>query len=320
MIKVSRQLQHTAYAALLMLCSYSSAMSPSVENVAFAKAYPDVMFQEKDLTSYAAQTLFITQESKQLVNGTYKLWEERQNGSIVYVAAGKDNARIILDNVPEADGSYKYKYRQQLETLTGVDTGKLAYTGRALTQYLNQANLAADSSYVAADNAVRTDFTLYAGLGFTNNAYVGEEKNPNSLLGVLEIQARNERWNRHAAYAQYRYSGANEDDNFDYRSHQLSLGYRFFILDSSFKAFASLKVASITINTQPVGLFDEEMLVGFEDNTGVNVNAPIAPGIGLGYTWDSWGVQVQWHDLVAAGLDGNGEIGTDFTLGTTYTF
>lgn len=226
--------------------------------------------------------------------------------------AKKGNDIVELKNT-RVDGNYQEEYKQTLTELTvdyPVDASKTNLTLVGLRSYFNKYNKLADTNYVERNSSVDLETRLGAFGGISNNNSTTNPENVFApLLGVEFEITDNVVLKRHAVVFQFRHSF--EATDYDLTFSQFALNYRYkFIKNDQIAVFAQAKLFTLTFSK-----LAEDNFNGLETLSNTSVNTPIGLGLGLDYKIGNGFLTFGINDLVAPGLDANGEFSIDVTLG-----
>lgn len=226
--------------------------------------------------------------------------------------AKKGNDIVELKNT-RVDGNYQEEYKQTLTELTvdyPVDASKTNLTLVGLRSYFNKYNKLADTNYVERNSSVDLETRLGAFGGISNNNSTTNPENVFApLLGVEFEITDNVVLKRHAVVFQFRHSF--EATDYDLTFSQFALNYRYkFIKNDQIAVFAQAKLFTLTFSK-----LAEDNFNGLETLSNTSVNTPIGLGLGLDYKIGNGFLTFGINDLVAPGLDTNGEFSIDVTLG-----
>lgn len=226
--------------------------------------------------------------------------------------AKKGNDIVELKNT-RVDGNYQEEYKQTLTELTvdyPVDASKTNLTLVGLRSYFNKYNKLADTNYVERNSSVDLETRLGAFGGISNNNSTTNPENVFApLLGVEFEITDNVVLKRHAVVFQFRHSF--EATDYDLTFSQFALNYRYkFIKNDQIAVFAQAKLFTLTFSK-----LAEDNFNGLETLSNTSVNTPIGLGLGLDYKIGNGFLTFGINDLVAPGLDTNGEFSKDVTLG-----
>lgn len=266
--------------------------------------------------NYSQETYSLGGEIRQLnveIDGQLDLlWTTIDNNYHFFVRT-EDGNIAELENTLDATGSYKEEYKSTLSRLTnGQSTEKLKFMLSSLRKYIHEFNASVDPSYIETSSSGSAQLRLGVSGGITNNPFVrnpGDIKSP--LIGLeLEIFEASET-PRHAGFFQARHAFENSDLN--YTATELSIGYRYRIINkSSFSIYAQVKLA--TLNFTDFTIIDE-------NDTEINLDAttfdaPFIFGIGADFkVGKNSYITLIYGELFAILIDNQGNFPTDISLG-----
>lgn len=240
------------------------------------------------------------------------LWTSIENNYRFF--ARTDNGVITeLKNTLDADGNYKEDYKATLSSLTnGLSTDRLKFLLSSIRNYINKYNTSVDPNYKSTSTSGKTQLRLGFSGGITNNPFVSNPSNIKApLIGAeLEIFEASDR-PRHAGFLQLRH--AFETNDLSYATTEISLGYRFRIINkSSFSIYAQVKFA--TLNFTDVTRIDEnDMEVDLNFTT---FDVPFIFGIGSDIkVGERSYITIIYGELFALLLDNQYHVSTDIAIG-----
>ncbi|OAB79925.1 hypothetical protein [Cochleicola gelatinilyticus] len=220
------------------------------------------------------------------------------------------------------NGTYQEEYKDVLAThaddvaISFADTN---LTLSSLSDFFVAYNKRKDPEYTFDKPDIKLDFRLGGFFGITNNPYVSNPENTTTPSFGVDLEIIDEvRLRRHAALLRFKQTLSTSD--YSYSSSQLSLNYRFkFIKTERIDVFLNTKIVAYTYSSNEVefvttGPADEPILNTVEE-TGGSFQAPGAFGIGADVALGNGYLTFSYNDIVAIGVDGNGETPLDFTLG-----
>lgn len=272
------------------------------------------------LTLHAQETYTVGNETLELkteVDGNLDLLWTIDNSKYRYFVRTSDGKIQELVNTKNPDTrKYQEEYKTVLNSLTsdyGLNAKKVNLTVFSLKEYLNKYNSISDLNY---DYDERTKLQSRLGVfgGITNQPLVD---NPNNstvpMFGVdFEVFSKN-KLQRHALFFQARHSLDN--DEFQYSSTQLSIGYRFrFINASAFNFYGNLKMVTFDFINATYA-FENQNLGTYSENT-TALQVPFILGLGADIkVFKNGYITLAYHDMYALFVDNGGNFPIDFALG-----
>jgi len=266
-------------------------------------------------TNYSQESYTVNGESLELkteIDGKLDLLWNIIDGKYRYFVKTEDNTITELKNTKDADKNYLEEYKTTLSSLTnGMSTEKLKLTLYSLRNYIDKYNVSADSSYTSTTTESKVSFRLGISGGITNNPFVGNPDNVKvPLIGAeLEIFEANI-LPRHSGFLQARH--AFDNDDFPYSTTELSLGYRYRVINkSSFSIYGQVKFA--TVNFSDATVIDEDMDISINDTS---FDVPFIFGVGadIKVSENSY-ITIIYGELFALLLDNQGNFSTDIAVG-----
>ena len=199
------------------------------------------------LILHAQETYTIGNESLELkteVDGNLDLLWTIDNSKYRYFVRSNDGTIKELVNTKNSETrTYQEEYKAVLNELTSdyeLSAEKVNLTLFSLKEYLNEYNSKSDLNYNYEKRAtLQSRLGVFGGI--TNQPLVDNPNNTTVPMFGLDFEVfSNNKLQRHALFFQVRHSL--DDDEFQYSSTQLSIGYRFrFINTSRFNFYGNLK-------------------------------------------------------------------------------
>ena len=253
-----------------------------------------------------------TFQLKQDIEGKLDLLWNVIDNEFRYFVRTEDNTVIELKNTRGAANKYQEEYKTVLSELTGWDTSKLKLTLGSLRQFIDDYNASVDSSYTPVSKKSKLGLRLGFSGGITNNPFVGNPDNTLAPLlgGELEIYEET-KLPRHSGFLQVRHSF--ETDDFQYSATELSLGYRYRVINrESFSIYGQVKFA--TLNFTNATFLDANSMETSLSNTAFDI--PFIFGIGSDIKIGDKGyLTIIYGELFAVFLDNQGNFPTDISIG-----
>jgi hypothetical protein len=249
---------------------------------------------------------------KQDIEGKLDLLWNVIDDEFRYFVKTEDDTVIELKNTRGTDNKYQEEYKTVLNELTGWDTSKLKLTLGSLRQFIDDYNASVDSSYIPVSKKSKLGLRLGFSGGITNNPFVGNPDNALAPLlgGELEIYEEN-KLPRHSGFLQVRHSF--ETDDFQYSATELSLGYRYRVINrESFSIYGQVKFA--TLNFTNATFLDANSMETSLSNTAFDI--PFIFGLGSDIKIGNKGyLTIIYGELFAVFLDNQGNFPTDISVG-----
>ncbi|WP_370390633.1 hypothetical protein [uncultured Winogradskyella sp.] len=253
-----------------------------------------------------------TFQLKQDIEGKLDLLWNVIDDEFRYFVKTEDDTVIELKNTRGAANKFQEEYKTVLSDLTGWDTSKLKLTLGSLRQFLDDYNASVDSSYTPVSKKSKLGLRLGFSGGVTNNPFVGNPDNALAPLlgGELEIYEEN-KLPRHSGFLQVRHSF--ETDDFEYSATELSLGYRYRVINrESFSIYGQVKFA--TLNFTNATFLDANSMETSLSNTAFDI--PFIFGLGSDIKIGNKGyLTIIYGELFAVFLENQGNFPTDISIG-----
>ncbi len=162
---------------------------------------------------------------------------------------------------------------------------------------------------------------LGAFVGYSNTVYLSQKEAKGSIIAGVNFEVLDlKNLRRHSLVFQLKKTFENSTTNLS--ATQFSFNYRFkFIQTPKFDAYLNAKFASytyvkrlVTYTLEDGGAADGSINIT-EERKGGDFTAPAAFGLGPDYKVGNGYITFNYNDIVAIGLDSNGDFPTEFTLG-----
>ena len=275
-------------------------------------------------------TLVWSQESYTVDGQTYTLKTEVQGALQLlwntideeYRYFVKKGTTIVELKNTKVDGRYQEEYKAVLTGLTKdnpIDVSKVNFTLPGLEAYFNTYNKQANSDFIAKDKSVQLSVRLGVFGGVSNTIFFINPENTIIPTAGIEFELTDlERLRRHGIVIRFKQAFASSD--YDFSSSELSLNYRLkFIKSDAIDVFINTKIASYIYVSRDILDTTEDPPESYSGSGG-DVRVPGAFGLGADIALGNGFVTVAYNDIVALGLENNGEFPMDFTLGYKFSF
>lgn len=255
-----------------------------------------------------------TLELKTELNGSLDLLWNIIDGNYRYFIKKSDGSITELENTKGSDNKYQEEYKTVLQEATGgLSTDKVKLTLYSLRNFIDAYNTSKDSNYTSFSTTESgVQFRLGFSAGITNNPFVGNtDNNKNLLIGAeLEIYETTN-LPRHSGFFQLRQ--AFQSDDFPYSTTELSLGYRYRIINKAkFSIYGQLKMATLNFSSVT---FESESNTEI-DQSDTSFDIPLIFGIGSDIKiGDHSFLTIIYGELFAVLLDNQGNFSTDIAIG-----
>lgn len=270
------------------------------------------VFAQKDYT-IDGQTYQLTQEVKGPMS---LLWGTKDDRYHYFIE--KDGQLVELTNTKQGK-RYNEEYKTVLTELSSdhpLDVSDVNLTKGSLRKFCNTYNGLADPNFVAEDKDIKLKTRLGIWGGMTNYPYfINPENSYNAQAGIDLELVDHVKLRRHSLVLQLRQIFSSS--NYDVSSTQVSLNYRFkYIQTDPLDLFINLKVTdyvSISSNIpDPDGDGDiDDRIEGSESG----MQVPFAFGLGGDIALAKGFITFAWYDILALGIDDNGDFPVDIALG-----
>ena len=267
--------------------------------------------------NYSQDTYAINGETLELkteLNGSLDLLWNIIDGNYRYFIKESDGSITELKNTKGSDNKYQEEYKSVLQEATGgLSTDKVKLTLYSLRNFIDTYNASKDPNYTSFSTTESSvQFRLGFSAGITNNPFVGNaDNNKNPLIGAeLEIYETTN-LPRHSGFFQLRH--AFQSDDFPYSTTELSLGYRYRIINKAkFSLYGQLKMATLNFSSVT---FESESNAEI-DQSDTSFDIPLIFGIGSDIKiGDNSFLTIIYGELFAVLLDNQGNFSTDIAIG-----
>lgn len=255
-------------------------------------------------------------ELKTEVEGRLDLLWNIVDGQYRYFVRTEDNVITELKNTKK-DRKFQEEYKTLLNELTNnaKSTKRLNLTLFSLKEFIDDYNSSVDSTYQSTASRSKFQFRLGVFGGITNSPFVTNPDNKKTPLfgGELEILEA-ERISRHAVFMQAKH--VLEQDDFEYSTTELSLGYRFRAINKeTFSLYANMKFATLNFASATV-VRNLDGNITTEEVSETSFDVPFIFGIGadINVSKNSF-ITLAYNELFALLLDNQGNFSTDFAIG-----
>ncbi len=257
-----------------------------------------------------------TLELKTEVDGKLDLLWNIIDGKYRYFVRTEDNTITELTNT-KTDGKYQEEYKSILDNLTNqaLPTKRLRLTLFSLKEFIDAYNSSVDTSYESQTSRNKLQFRLGVFGGITNSPFISNPDNKTTPLfgGEFEVLDAN-RVSRHAVFMQAKH--VLEYDDIKYSTTELSLGYRFRVINQSkFSLYANCKFATLNLSNATVTTVDNGMTTT-EDLSETAFDVPFILGIGadINVSENSF-ITLSYDELIALFLDSPDNFSKTFAIG-----
>ncbi|NND87800.1 MAG: hypothetical protein HKM28_00975 [Flavobacteriaceae bacterium] len=218
--------------------------------------------------------------------------------------------------------TYQEEYKKTLQALTTdhpVEVERVAFTLPSLEQFFNSYNAKANSNFIAVDKSVQLSVRLGAFAGITNTTFFVNPENTILPTAGLELEITDtERLRRHGIVMRFKQTFASS--SYDFSASDISLNYRFkFVRSNSIDIFINTKIASYVYLKRDVTDNSQDPPRSYKGSGG-DIRVPGAFGLGADIALGNGFITIAYNDIVALGLDTNGEFPVDLTLGYKLSF
>lgn len=267
------------------------------------------------LNSFAQDTYTINGETlvlKTEIDGELDLLWNIVDNEYRYFVRTSDGSITELKNTKGSGNYYEEEYKTTLRQLSnGMNADKVKLTLYSLRDFIDKYNASVDTSYNSSVVESQVKFRLGFSGGITNNPFINNPDNVKAPLIGAELELYETKFSRHSGFLQLRH--AFETDELAYSSTELSLGYRYRVVNTStFSIYGQVKLA--TVNFIDSTIIDENDMEVSSNDTAFEL--PLIFGIGTDIKISENGyLTFILGELFSAGFDNQGNFPLDFSLG-----
>lgn len=275
------------------------------------------------LKIFAQQTLTVNGETLILnyeVAGHLDLLVYNDGNNKRYFVQDRLGSIAELINSKDLDGSYFNEYKDVLKDFTkdsNMSTKGVGFSEYSLKKFVKAYNAEGSKKFAYTDQKVNAQARIGVFGGVTNHPLV---PNPENIITPyfdveLEVSEKKDR-PRQSGFLSIEHTLKN--DNFQYTSTIMALGYRFrFINAPTFNIYANLQFATYTISKYTYDYEDpdtEQIITITEKNNAFRV--PFIFGIGTDIrVSDSSYISIIYNEIVSAFVSNNGNFPINVSLG-----
>lgn len=268
----------------------------------------------------AQETYTVNGETLQLktqIEGKIDLLWNIIDNQYRYFIRTEDGTITELKNTKNSDNKFQEEYKSTLKNSTNdlASIDKLKLTLSSLTKFFDAYNTSADANYSTTQTKGTTELRLGIFGGVTNSPFVENPDNVKTPVIGAELEVLPSEDSRHSGFFQIR--STFENDDFEYSTTELSLGYRFRIINTAkFGFYGDVKFATVNFFKSTQVVFDEEDNASIENFSDTAFDVPFIFGVGAEYriTENSL-ITLGYNQLFAVLIDNQGNFSTDITLG-----
>jgi len=231
----------------------------------------------------------------------------------------KNDKITELVNTKGNNKKFQEQYKATLNNLTkgsDLDTENVKLTLYSLKNFINTYNASLDSNYVITSKEATIKSRLLVFGGVTNSPYIN---NPSNIINPqfgAEIEIFEENiLPRHALF--FEIKQVLDNDEFNYSTTQLALGYRFrFINAEKFNLYTNVVFATYNFSKNTFTFINETDQIITKKITNNSFDVPFSIGIGADFkiTSNSF-ITINYNELFALFLDNQDNFSTNIALG-----
>ena len=280
-----------------------------------------LLFVLTNFSAFAQKQYIVNDETLELkteVTGTIDLlWNIIDREYRYFVR--KNDVIIELINTKGNDNKFQEEYRTTLKELTiesDLNTDSINLTLYSLKNFINKYNASQDSNYVITSKEATIKSRLLIFGGVTNSSFINNPSNINNPQFGAEIEIfEGNILPRHALFFEIKH--VLDNNEFEYSTTQLSLGYRFrFINAEKFNIYANMVFGTYNFSKNTITFNNEADEIITEEITNNGFDAPFAFGIGADFkiTSNSF-ITLNYNELFALFIDSQDNFSTNIALG-----
>ncbi len=269
----------------------------------------------------AQETFTVNGETLQLkteIDGKLDLLWIITDDNYRYFIRTSDAVITELTNSKNEQGKYQEEYKTTLKNATSdtnLSTDKVNLTLASLSRFVDSYNVSVDSNYNATEGKIKAELRLGLFGGITNSPFVSNPENVKTPVAGIELEVLGGKSKQHSGFLQLRHTFDKND--FEYATTELSLGYRFRVVNTSrFSFYGDVKFATVNFTKATVSFVDDSSNLVTDHVSDTAFDVPFIFGIGADYKISECSyITLGYNQLFAAFLNTHDNFSTDFTLG-----
>jgi hypothetical protein len=252
-------------------------------------------------------------ELKTEVKGEINLLWNVINKQYRYFIKTADGHVTELLNTKDTNHNYQEQYKTQLSELTknsGISTSEVKFTLQDLKEFIKTYNVSVGNTYDDIKKSLKLRLGLFGGI--TNQPFVSNPNNTTVPFFGAEFEGlSSSNASRHAGFLCIIHALDNND--FEYSSTQLALGYRYrFINKPNFNVYGNMQFATYTFSKQTFrfnGLPNETIKES-------NFQVPCSFGLGADIKVNNNSfITLSYNDIFGVFINNSSNFPVDFALG-----
>lgn len=258
-----------------------------------------------------------TLELKTEVDGNLDLLWNIFDGTYRYfVRTNEGDIQELTNTKNKETKKYQEEYKNTLNELTkdfDLKANKVNLTLFSLKEYLNTYNSSSDLNYTYEDRAkLKTRLGVFGGI--TNQPFVENPNNESVPFFGLEFELfEQNKLPRHALFFHLRH--ALENDDFKYSATQLSLGYRFRVINKeTFNFYGNVNLVTYTASKETFTSTDPNIGTFDVSNSGIQVPFSLGLGADIKVTKNGF-ITLAYNNIYAIFIDNSDNFPIDFAIG-----
>lgn len=270
----------------------------------------------------AQETITVNDKTLQLkteIDGKLDLLWNIIDGEYRYFIRTSNATITELKNTKGQNNKYQEEYKTTLkEAIGGVDlsTEHVKLTLASLVEFIDNYNKLTDTDFISTHPKSSLEFRLGLFGGLTNSPFVENTENTKTLLAGAELELfQGNSTKRHSGFLQFRQVFDNDD--FSYSTTELSLGYRFRVVNSSrFSLYGDVKFATVNFTKVTVTQINNGSEPTIDHISDTVFDVPFIFGIGADIKISECSyITLGYNQLFALLIDHQDNFSTDVTVG-----
>lgn len=259
-----------------------------------------------------------TLELKSEVSGNLELLWNTFNGTYRYFLKKGSTIQELVNT--KVNGKYQEEYKQTLQKFTPeaiMKTEKVKLTLASLSNFVSEYNEQTDSNFKSTKTKRHLKTRLGVFGGITNVPFVVNPNNETATQLFAELEVFDDKTlQRHSLF--FRTKFVLENDETNYSTTQLGLGYRFKIIKSQrFNFYSNITFATLNFSSSKIATLNTTTnTLETREISETSFDAPLIFGIGLDYRLtNNLYLALDYDELFAVFLKNQGNFSKHLALG-----
>ncbi len=279
-----------------------------------------ISFMAFSLISFAQETYTVNSENLELkteVDGDLDLLWNTFDGQYRYFIKTENGDITELRNTKGSNNKFQEEYKTTLSDLTLLDASKVKLTTYSLKSFVNSYNASKDTNYTSEDSKTKLKTRIGVFGGLTNNPFVFNPDNEAVPFFGAELEVlSDDALPKQAGFLNIRHT--TDNDEFQYSSTQIALGYRFrFINSEKINVYAQTKFATFTFSESTIYYQDpnDTSVIISEKDSGSALDAPFIFGLGADAKIGNGYITFVYDSIIALFVENQDNFPVDFAIG-----